>query len=142
MEELSRIFQTNDKRLTTVRTQVFQALETLDRPCSLSEIIDACSGIDRVSIYRTLRLYEELSIINIIHVGWKKLYELAGPFKPHHHHLVCTSCHAAAPIESSQLEQTIHAIGEASHFAITSHAFEIRGLCASCQHPSKQKTSR
>lgn len=71
-----------------------------------------------------LELFHQLRIINTIHVGWKLHYELAEPFVPHHHHLYCTRCKNAIPLQTPELEQLINYIGHRYHFQVQQHHFE------------------
>jgi len=87
--ELSTILATAGMRATKPRSDIFNTLKTSDTPMSIVDIIKACPSVDKVSVYRTITLFSELRVIATIPHGWKHLYELAAPFKPHHHHLVC-----------------------------------------------------
>lgn len=136
MEQLETLLRTSGNRLTTPRQKVFVALQQAAHPVSLQQLSLQCREVDRTSIYRTLELYEQLHIIEIVHVGWKKRYELADPFKPHHHHLQCTSCHKLIAIDTPELEQLIDTIAEQHSYTITGHHFELQGLCPACRAAS------
>lgn len=133
MEQLGTLLQTNGYRSTEPRQLVFAALQQADEPLSLQQLHALTPGADRTSVYRTLELYERLHIIDIVHVGWKKRYELADPFKPHHHHLQCTSCQQLIAIDTPELEQLISTIAKKYDYTITHHHFELAGTCANCQ---------
>jgi Fe2+ or Zn2+ uptake regulation protein len=132
MQQLETLFHEHGLRLTTPRRQVFEALKQAHRPLSIRDIIASCHSVNRSSIYRALDAFAALGIIEIIHVGWKLRYELASPFKPHHHHLECTSCGELIAIDTPELEQHIHAIASAHNYTLGSHHVELRGLCATC----------
>lgn len=100
---------------------------------ALAQLHAICQGIDRASVYRTLELFATLGIIEIIHIGWKKRYELAAPFKPHHHHLQCTRCGQLVDIKTPQLERLIHHIATQHGYQVTGHHFELSGICKTCQ---------
>ncbi|HMQ97157.1 MAG TPA: Fur family transcriptional regulator, partial [Candidatus Nanoperiomorbaceae bacterium] len=121
MEHLEELLRTSGNRLTNPRRQVFTALQQADEPLSLQRLLALAPGTDRTSIYRTLELYEQLHIIDIVHIGWKKRYELADPFKPHHHHLQCTKCHELIAIDTPELEQLISIIAKKHNYTITDH---------------------
>lgn len=133
MEQLETLLRTSGNRLTTPRQKVFAVLQQAAHPLSLQQLSLQCRGVDRTSIYRTLELYEQLHIIEIVHVGWKKRYELADPFKPHHHHLQCTNCHELIAIDTPELEQLIETIAEQHCYTITGHHFELQGICSRCK---------
>ncbi len=134
MDQLEKLFQSKNYRLTNPRKQVFIALEKADHPLSLIELSSLTQGIDRTSIYRTLELFNELEIIAILHVGWKKRYELASPFQPHHHHLQCTQCNKIIAIDIPALEDAVEDFAHSRGFSLTSHSIELFGICAGCKN--------
>ncbi len=129
---LKDTFNTIGLRLTTPRTMIFQTLNDGSQPLSTAQIIKKNPTIDRVTIYRTLALFEELHIVDRITTGWKHVYELAEPFKPHHHHLICTVCGSITKIQSQQIERIVARITNDNDFLPASHHFEIRGVCSKC----------
>lgn len=133
MEQLEKLLRSHSQRLTEPRKQVFLALEQAGRPLSLQELTTAANGIERTSVYRTLALFDQIGIIEILYVGWKKRYELASPFQPHHHHLQCTNCHRMVEIDIPALEKTIEKFARTQGYALTSHNIELLGICADCQ---------
>ncbi|MDO5343874.1 MAG: transcriptional repressor [Candidatus Saccharibacteria bacterium] len=133
MDALGRILKQHHLRLTDSRTEVFQALMNSEVPLTIAEITKACPHTNRTSVYRILETFHRLHIINTIHVGWKLHYELAEPFMPHHHHLYCTRCKNAIPLETPELEQLISYISRQHHFQVQHHHFELEGICQRCQ---------
>lgn len=133
MDQLEEILHKTGNRLTRPRQQVFMALKDAEQPVSLRQISSSVRGADRTSIYRTIELFAQLGVIEIVYVGWKKRYELASPFQPHHHHLQCTGCQQLISIITPSLEQLIEQIAESHSYKLTSHHIELRGLCLGCQ---------
>lgn len=133
MDELQSLLTTNNLRLTTPRRQVFAVLKRAEEPVSLAEIHAELSTVDRTSVYRALELYRRLRIVEVVHVGWKKRYELAEPFKPHHHHLRCTRCHELRNIATPELERLIKSLASRYDYTITHHHFELEGVCGRCR---------
>jgi len=132
VEQLSTLLHNHHLRSTTPRQAVFRALADAAEPSYLYEIIHACTNIDRTTVYRTLELYVTLGIVEIIHVGWKKRYELAEPFKPHHHHLQCTICGELIAIDTPHLEGYIETTATNYGYRLTQHHIELRGVCKTC----------
>lgn len=130
--ELATIFSTRGLRLTKPRQSVFDALLKAGKPLHIQDIILLCPEIDRVSVYRTIDLFHQLHILDTVHIGWKKQYELAGPFKPHHHHLYCKNCGKTVEINSNKLEDFVDDLAGENGFRATGHKFEIAGLCNEC----------
>ncbi|HMH70669.1 MAG TPA: Fur family transcriptional regulator [Candidatus Saccharimonadales bacterium] len=123
----------NSLRTTRPRIVIFEVFERAAKPLSTTEIIRQCPEVDKVSVYRTIALFLKLHIIESTAHGWKQHYELATPFRPHHHHLFCTRCKNIVEIHSDALEHVIHIIASERTFQPTGHTFEISGLCKSCQ---------
>ena len=130
--ELNKIFINAGLRLTKPRLQIFNTLKSFDRPMSIMDIVKSCPDVDRVSVYRTISLFAKLRIVIAVPHGWKQLYELAAPFIPHHHHLVCEKCGTLTEIHSKKLETMITNLTNEHDFTAIGHHFEITGLCNAC----------
>lgn len=133
MEQFNALLASRHLRSTTARRNVFNVLLAADTPLPIASIIKEVKASDRTSVYRAIQLFIELQIIEVIPFGWKTRYELSGNFKPHHHHLICSSCGSSISIKPSALERLVSTIANEHHFAPTSHHFEIYGTCKKCQ---------
>lgn len=118
--------------VTKPRQAVFAVLEQADTPLKTGEIVKQARAIDRASVYRTLELFATLGITATTIRGWTPFTELADPFKPHHHHLICEQCGRVEEIESETLEDMLALIASRHHFALKSHTVELTGLCRQC----------
>lgn len=137
-KEIVTILETNGLRITKPRLKVFSVLSSANKPLYIHDIVARCADVDRVSVYRTLDLFHRLQVLDIIHVGWKKQYELSQLFKPHHHHLHCNSCGQITELHSNKLEAIIEELANESDFSASSHRFEVTGLCATCRGQFRQ----
>lgn len=133
VEQFITFLSSNHLRATVARKDVFLTLLNAEQPLSIADIIKTNHHIDRTSVYRTLQLFTELSIIELIPFGWKTHYELSGDFKPHHHHLLCSTCGDLTTIKPSALEHLVMKIADQKEFVPVSHHFEIYGTCKKCQ---------
>lgn len=138
--ELNQILTNAGLRLTKPRTEIFNTLKSFNKPMSIIDIINACSSVDKVSVYRTIDLFTKLRIVSMIPHGWKHLYELAEPFSPHHHHLVCEKCGNLTEIHSKKLESMITNLTHEHGFMASGHHFEITGLCSECTRATSDAT--
>lgn len=132
MKQIEDILRPHDLRLTKPRQNVFDILKNQHGPIQIGEIIKSCPNVDRVSIYRTLVLFEKINIVQVFHNGFKKGYELTDPFKEHHHHIHCKTCHAITSIKSEELEQAIKLISKDKGYELSSHHIELWGTCSDC----------
>lgn len=130
--ELIRIFSDAKLRLTTPRITIFNALKESESPLSTARLIQLCPEVDKVSVYRTIALFTSLNIITTVTHGWKQSYELAAPFLPHHHHMLCQKCGNVIELQSASIEALVKSLSHQSSFTPTSHHFEIHGTCEKC----------
>lgn len=135
---LSTLLHKHGYRATAARQSVFGALEQSQQPLFMHEITKRCGTIDRTSIYRTLLLYERLGIVQTIQTGFKKRYELAGPFTAHHHHFICDHCGALTDIHTPNLEHLISDLSREYAFRVNTHHFELHGSCKNCTYIVQQ----
>jgi len=110
--ELIEILRRFDLKITPVRLQVLNVLIKSDVALSHSDITDAIgdSSIDKVTLYRTLNVFNEIGLIHKVATedrNWLyaiMLYSNQVPVSEHDHaHFVCDSCDKifCFPISSS-----------------------------------------
>ena len=123
----------NGYSATLPRRLVFTALEQAGT-LSMQQIEKATSSqIDRASVYRTMRLFEELGFIRRISQGWKYTFELSDLFRHHHHHLVCRICETVVELQDTPgLEESIGLLIKSYGFTGIKHEIEISGVCPRC----------
>lgn len=131
-KELETIFAQQKLRITRPRREIFRVLQQSKAPLSAPMINTHCTTANRTSVYRTLELFHRLGIIKSVQFGWRQRYELADPFKIHHHHLSCTKCGQLIDLQSPDIENLVNVIASQNNFVVTDHTFEIRGLCQDC----------
>ena len=120
------------RKVTRGRLQVYRVLAAADRPLSNVQLIERLPEIDRVSVYRTLELFESIGITHRVWNGFKSAVELSGAFSPHHHHFTCTRCGQVSSIKSDAIERAIAYTAAQLDATITSHVIELQGLCRRC----------
>jgi Fe2+ or Zn2+ uptake regulation protein len=131
--ELIALFADHRLRITASRVAILKIFKNATAPLSPIEIAKTNSTIDKVSIYRTIEVFEKIGLVAGVAHGWKQRYELAAPFRPHHHHLLCSNCGTIEEIQSEKLEKMIHILADEQEFEVTGHTFEINGLCRQCR---------
>jgi Fur family transcriptional regulator, ferric uptake regulator len=122
-------------RLTDARIDTFKLLMGSE-PQSISQILARAKGkIDRVSVYRSIELFEKLGISHRVYIGWKYKIELSDDFVAHHHHLSCLGCGKIIDIEDEEhMNSFIKEVTLKFNFKPRRHQFEIDGYCAECYH--------
>lgn len=130
---IEKVLESHKLRVTKPRLEIFDTLRSASRPLSEVEIATATPTVDPVTVYRTIELFLKLEVVVGVAHGWKQRYELAAPFQPHHHHILCTNCGRIEEVASEKLEQFIRQLGSERGFQVTGHTFEITGLCDNCR---------
>ncbi len=83
--------------------------------------------IGLATVYRTLRMLEELNVVESRHLGeGHSHYEMRGR---DHLHVICSRCGALADVP---LPIDIHKIARATGFSIAQARLELVGLCPAC----------
>ncbi|PIR76185.1 MAG: hypothetical protein COU32_03450 [Candidatus Magasanikbacteria bacterium CG10_big_fil_rev_8_21_14_0_10_42_10] len=113
------------QKITTPRQAMAQIIATRTGVFSPNEIIEDATGMDRVTVYRILDLFELLDIIHpvLTHHG-EKHYEVHGT--AHHHHIVCTGCEKTSCIDCTEKRK------KAKGFTQLHHSVVFTGLCEHC----------
>ncbi|NEW60020.1 transcriptional repressor [Sulfurovum sp. bin170] len=84
------------------------------------------------TVYRTLTLLEDASIVSSISFGAQgKKYEFG--LKDHHDHLVCLECGAIEEFIDEVIEKRQEDIAKQFNFKMTNHIMKITGTCSACQ---------
>lgn len=122
---------------TSQREYVLQVLFENKKHLSAEDIQLAikkkdASVISMASIYKILKLFEELHVVKSIALdGFDgKLYEL--DICLHHDHMVCTICGDITEFYSSELEETQEEIAKEHSFHLQNHTMIMYGYCKSC----------
>ncbi|MEO7617599.1 MAG: transcriptional repressor [Candidatus Saccharibacteria bacterium] len=88
--------------------------------------------LDRASLYRTLKLFRELGIIDELGYGLDRMIELSDRYAPHHHHLRCNLCGKVTNLDEPSLEEALRNLAATNQFVLESHVIELSGRCADC----------
>jgi Fur family ferric uptake transcriptional regulator len=141
LQILSDILKRNGYSMTKARKLVFQLLEGQEPQSMHVLYVRAEKQIDRASLYRITRIFEQTGIAQRVYVGWKYKIELTDIFSHHHHHISCLGCHKLIAIqEDEQIEKLIQELAVKHQMVATSHQLEVQGYCQNCQAAGKVST--
>lgn len=91
--------------------------------------------ISRTTVYRTLETLVQLGAIRRAHyLGPASRFDANTG---HHHHLVCVRCNAVVDFEDPRLDTLPLPERPGGNFQIMDYSVHYTGLCASCQHASR-----
>ncbi len=133
LDQLQSTLKARGLHSTQARERVFTAL--LDKePQTMQQIVAGCPDIDRTSVYRAIKLFEQLGIAQKLQIGWKYKIELSDAFHSHHHHLSCLRCGKIISFEEGdKLRQLLANVAREHQFDMREHQLEIQGLCQNCR---------
>ena len=88
-------------------------------------------GVSRATIYRTLELLVEASLLRKLRFGDRDAYEHDYGY-PEHDHLFCTKCNKIVEFHNEELVELRDRMARDHRFHAASHRFVISGMCESC----------
>lgn len=134
LQILNDILRRHGYSTTKARRFIFELLVDQE-PQSMHDIFIKTDGkVDRASLYRIIRIFEQTGIVQRVYIGWKYKIELTDIFTHHHHHISCLGCHKLIAIrEDEDIEKLIQAVAKKHHVQATSHQLEVQGYCQNCQ---------
>ena len=138
LSDFKTLLKKNSLKFTVQREVILETLYNSDihlTPESLHHLIqekypELNTGI--ATVYRTLSLLEESSVVTSLSFGAQgKKYELGA--KEHHDHLICTACGSITEFVDQEIEDRQHKITEELGFKMSDHSMQIYGICKKCQ---------
>lgn len=118
--------QTNKIKVTQPRQRIANFLADKDGIFCAGEINKKIKTIDKVSIYRTLDLFQKEKIITpVINLEGEQFYEKNND-TDHHHHIICTACHKTECIDCTEPKI------KTTKFKNLNHSLIFTGLCQTC----------
>ena len=126
-------------RLTRQRRTILGIIETADQHMDAGMILrrarKADPSIDRVTVYRTLKLLKRHGLIDeldLLHIRGDGHYYERHPQRDHLH-ITCLRCGKVMELESELFERLKAQVGSDCHFHIMITRVEIGGYCADCR---------
>lgn len=133
LEEALDILEKSDLKVTERRVRMIETMYQKDRYLSAKEIkaeLEATyPGISPDTIYRNLHSFSNLNILEETEFSGEKFFRANCSIDEHHHHFICTKCGKSLELPTCPVSYYEEKIGNAE---ITSHQFELFGVCESC----------
>lgn len=130
--KLRKTLQDNGHSITRARLKTFEALVAAHQPLTVVELAERLVSVDKVSVYRSIHLFESIGVIHKVWTGFKSKVELSEVFSAHHHHFSCILCGHTENITSLALENNLHSIEAEYGFELIQHSVELSGYCMKC----------
>ena len=112
-------------KLTRPRLAVLKCLQKQNRLFSARDLFKKIKNVDQASVYRTLKIFEELSVVNTEIVNKEKLYCLAD--HPHHH-VICRKCGYSEEFPCIKKQE----YKKFKNFTDLRHQLTLVGVCGKC----------
>lgn len=134
MKDFSKLLSDKNVRVTGFRLQVLNVFQDATAAVDLTMIEQSLGDFDRITLYRTLKTFQEQGVLHEINVDGLKKYALCatdcGGDHHHHHdhvHFHCKQCGQTFCLEVDlpKFNLDVHSIDEID--------IQIKGICKDCQ---------
>lgn len=89
-------------------------------------------GVGRATVFRSLEIFEELGLVERVHLrNGEHAYVACEP--AHHHHVVCERCGRSDEVGDLGIKAIARDIERRTGYLIDSHRIELFGLCPACR---------
>ena len=136
IRQLGKALHRNGYRLTTARRAILQALVESGGHVSADNLVELVRevepGVGRMTVYRTLDLLHELSLIRPVYQGTGAAHYVLME-DGHHHHLLCTGCQRVFEFDDCVAQEIGRTLSNRFNFKIEGHLLEFYGLCPDCR---------
>jgi Fur family ferric uptake transcriptional regulator len=135
--KLERFLQRKSQKLTSQRRTLLEKIVAMDKTHFtaddlVAEFFDQRPRVSKATVYRSLNVMVEAGILEEHQFGEQyKVYELAEG-RPHHDHLICTSCNRILEFFSAEMEDLQNKVAKSHGFHPSHHSQEIFGICQEC----------
>lgn len=137
LDKFEAFLQKKSLKLTSQRRQLLDKILDMDKThFTADDLVDQFRDqrprISKATVYRTLSVLVESSILEEHQFGESyKVYELSEG-RPHHDHLICTSCGKILEFVNEEMERLQDKVAHGNGFHPTHHSQKIYGTCAAC----------
>ena len=124
------------QRTTAQRALLLELIRTAEGHLDSDELYQHAryrqSGLSLSTVYRNLRLFKELGLVQEHQLdGARRHYEARPETK--HHHLICLGCGRVIEFKCPSTERLKARIGEKEGFEVTEAEVRLTGYCSQCR---------
>ena len=123
------------QRSTEQRELIQEILQQADGHLDADEIYQQIRqrspSISLSTVYRNLKVFKELGLVEEHQFGSRRYYEPAPQAK--HHHLVCLGCGLVFEFKCPSTERLKSTISKEEGFRVTEAEVRLSGYCPECQ---------
>ena len=133
-EDLTTILHEHGYKVTPPRLAILSVFDIHCSPLNAEKVYAKVkkTGVDMVTVYRTLTLFEKSGILRQVHISNDAVYYERT--LDDHHHIICTRCNKISDFTGCESHALIEkALKQATDFKLVSqHSFDLFGVCKSC----------
>lgn len=136
MASSSNYLSSHNIRSTHIRVSIIDLFLKSDQAISKQDLESKLPDLDRITLYRTLKTFEDKGLIHkVVNSSNKVKYALCsescGDHKhdDHHIHFECTECHKTICLDEIPLPQ----ISLPANYLVSKVQLSVEGICQDCQ---------
>jgi len=108
----------------------------LDAKQLFQEAVKRDQRISLATVYRTLRLFKELGLVDEMRLDKARCsYEIRK--SKEHHHVICTGCGRITEFKSPIVNQLVEEVQRRSGMTVTRAVLNLEGYCTKCNDKKK-----
>jgi len=125
------------------RDRIAETFLSMGGHVSVDELVARVRRVDpRISVatvYRTMKLLADCGVAVPRQFGGdgQTRYE-AATGRPHHDHLICTTCGEIVEFANERIESLQETVAKRHGFEVQSHRLELYGRCARCRRSAEE----
>jgi Fur family ferric uptake transcriptional regulator len=89
-------------------------------------------GLGRATVFRALDTLTELGVVERLDLPTGE-HAFVSCRPAHHHHVVCSACGRAAPVEGCGLSAMADEVARRTGYSVDTHRIELFGICPDCR---------
>jgi Fur family ferric uptake transcriptional regulator len=134
IKEIKKLLKPYGLKLTLCRFKLFEIFLSKDRAITYTEILQLTEhSIDRVTVYRTLKAFEDLGVIHrVIATDGSSNYALSQADNKtnanQHLHFNCIKCHGVFCLD----DQQVPAVSLPAAYEVHALTMTVVGICKKC----------
>ena len=132
LESIIQSLETCGYRVTPPRLAVLNAILNRSDHFSVEDILRRTRGAGRATVFRTMRLLCDLSLVcRVLLEDGSLHYRLSR--RGHHHHLVCVNCGRVQDLGDCVANDLMRDLSRKTGYEIEGHWLEFYGRCRACR---------
>ena len=123
------------KRFSQPQKELVEHIFARHKHFDTNELIDdlkaAGRSVSRATVYRTLKLLVDASLLRRIEVGPRTVFDHDYGY-PAHDHLICNECGTMIEFQDPKLDAALQEVAGEREFQAEGRSLVIRGICGDC----------